>query len=104
MHVSIYGNTPDTISQRYPEQIKLCLRYFTQDKNTDSYRKRQAMSRFLRARQFMIGGLYFVLRTPDFWMARNIFSYRQYELYDSVKIIILEGQKTEPKEPYGRIE
>ena len=30
-------NTPDTVSQQYPELTKLCLRYFAQDKNTDSF-------------------------------------------------------------------
>lgn len=39
-------NTPDTVSQQYPELTKLCLRYFAQDKNTDSFRKQQAVPRF----------------------------------------------------------
>ena len=53
-------NTPDTVSQQYPELTKLCLRYFAQDKNTDSFRKQQAVPRFFSFRRFILENLRFL--------------------------------------------
>ena len=57
-------NTPDTVSQQYPELTKLCLRYFAQDKNTDSFRKQQAVPRFFSFRRFILENLRFLYRRP----------------------------------------
>ena len=57
-------NTPDTDSQQYPELTKLCLRYFAQDKNTDSFRKQQAVPRFFSFRRFILDNLRFLYRRP----------------------------------------
>lgn len=55
-------NTLDTVSQQYPELTKLCLRYFAQDKNTDSFRKQQAVPRFFSFRRFILENLRFLYR------------------------------------------
>lgn len=57
-------NTPDTVSQQYPELTKLCLRYFAQDKNTDSFRKQQAVPRFFSFWRFILENLRFLYRRP----------------------------------------
>ena len=57
-------NTPDSVSQQYPELTKLCLRYFAQDKNTDSFRKQQAVPRFFSFRRFILENLRFLYRRP----------------------------------------